>query len=410
MKTTPVFLVSSFCVALVLSLLGFMAPAAVLGDIIHAWSLSNTQAGWLGGALFAGYIATVPLLTALTDRVDPKRIYLLCAAVGAAGNFGFGFVADGLWTGVAFRVMTGIGLAGTYMPGLKALTDRLAGDRLQQRAATYYTSVFALGSGLSILAGGFAAEVANWHWAFALAGAGSLAALTIVAVMLPSGSPARESAATGAALDFRPVLRDRDVMAYILSFLGIAWEVFASRIWLVSFFVWLQSGLAAGEAGWSPAVWATVVALVGVPSAMALGELSVRYDRRRILIGTAAVSAVLAVAIALTAGISYELSLALCVLFGMVSYGRNSSTTAGTISVAKPGRRGATLAVQAFVGFSGGILGPIAVGAALDAGGGSASLSGWSVALCMMAFGPLVSIASLALLPRRRESGKLSTG
>jgi len=34
---SPVFLVTAFCVALVLTLMGFMAPAAVLGEIIDAW-------------------------------------------------------------------------------------------------------------------------------------------------------------------------------------------------------------------------------------------------------------------------------------------------------------------------------------------------------------------------------------
>ena len=143
--TNAVFLVGAFGVALVLTLMGFMAPAAVLGDIIDAWSLSNAQAGWLGGALFVGYIATVPILTAYTDRIDPKWIYLTCAAIGAIGNFGFGLVADGLWSGVIFRVLTGIGLAGTFMPGLKALSDQLPPGKVQQRGSTYYSSFFAPG-------------------------------------------------------------------------------------------------------------------------------------------------------------------------------------------------------------------------------------------------------------------------
>lgn len=399
----PVFLVASFCVALVLSLLGFMAPAAVLGDIIAAWTLSNTEAGWLGGALFAGYIATVPVLTALTDRVDPKRIYLVSAAVAVLGNLGFGFVADGLWSGVAFRVLTGIGLAGTYMPGLKALTDQLAPGKPQQRGATYYTSVFALGSGLSILAGGLAGEAAGWNWAFAVAAAGSAGALLIVAVVLPARPPAPVAKGAASALDFRPVLRDRAVMGYVLSFLGIAWEVFASRIWFVGFFAFAATAVPGGQGdglagGWSPALLATAVALLGVPAAMGFGELAVRIDRRRLLIGVASVSAALAVAIGLTAGMSYELSVALCLLFGMASYGRNSATTAGTISVADPSRRGATLAVQAFVGFSGGILGPLAFGIALDAAGGAATVSGWRTAACVMAVGPLLSVAALVLL------------
>lgn len=398
---SPVFLVTAFCVALVLSLLGFMAPAAVLDEIIRDWALTNTQAGWLGGALFAGYIAAVPVLTAYTDRIDPKRIYLICAALGAIGNFGFGYLADGMWSGVVFRVMGGIGLAGTYMPGLKALTDQLDPGRQQQRGATYYTSVFALGSGLSILVGGIAADLADWHLAFAVAGAGAAAAFAIVAVVLPANPPSKDAAPAGSALDFRPVLRNRAAMGYIGSFLGIAWEVFASRIWLVSFFLYLQSRLPAGETGLSATVWATAVALVGVPAAMALGEFAVRFDRRSLMIGTAAVSAALAVAIGLTADMAYEIPLTLCILFGMVSYGRNSATTAGTISVADPARRGATLAVHAFVGFSGGILGPLAVGLALDAAGGTALGTAWIAALAVMAIGPVVSILSLIFLSRR---------
>ena len=137
-----------------MTLLGFMAPAAVLGEIICDWQLTNAQAGWLGGALFAGYIVTVPVLTAYTDRIDPKRIYLTCAALGVIGNFGFGFLADGLWSGALFRVLTGIGLAGTFMPGMKAMTDQLPAGKTQERGATYYTSVFALGYVLSILVSG----------------------------------------------------------------------------------------------------------------------------------------------------------------------------------------------------------------------------------------------------------------
>ena len=48
--TNPVFLVGAFGLALVLTLMGFMAPAAVLSDIIAVWGLSNAEAGWLGGA------------------------------------------------------------------------------------------------------------------------------------------------------------------------------------------------------------------------------------------------------------------------------------------------------------------------------------------------------------------------
>ena len=403
---SPVLLVAALCVALVLSLLGFMTPAAVLGEIGRDWALSNSEAGWLGGALFLGYIAAVPVLTAYTDRVDPRRIYLASALVGAVGNFGFGFIADGLWSGVAFRILTGIGLAGTYTPGLKALADQLPAGPAQQRGVTYYTSVFGFGSGLSILSGGVFADWFGWHWAFAVAGCGSIGAALIVAAALPPAPPGPRPAAQGAVLDFRPVFRDRAVMGYIFSFLGIAWEVFTSRIWLVSFFVFL-AGRAGGDIVLSAAAWATVVALVGPPAAMLFGELAVRFDRRALLVCVAMASFVLAVAIGLTAEMRYEIPLVLCILFGMVSYGRNSATSAGTIAAADPSRRGATLAVQAFVGFSGGVLGPVAFGVALDAAGGTGFAGAWTVALFAMALGPVLSMVSLiAMRGERPDTGK----
>jgi MFS family permease len=391
-------------VALVLTLMGFMAPAAVLGDIIATWGLSNAQAGWLGGALFVGYIGTVPVLTAYTDRVDPKRIYLTCAAIGALGNFGFGFVADGLWSGVAFRVLTGIGLAGTFMPGLKALSDQLTPGKVQQRGSTYYSSFFALGSGGSILIAGVTAQYFDWHWAFAFAGIGGLCALIIVAIVLPSKQPEPVAEDTAAALDFRPVLRDRAVMSYVVSSLGTAWEVFSARVWLVTFFLYLQSHMAAGETDWSPSVWATLVALIGVPAAMLVGELCVRYDRRRIVMGISLVSAVLALWIGLTTDGTYEVTLLICLIFGMSSYGRSATINAGTIAAADPARRGSALAVLAFVGFSGGILGPLAFGVALDYAGGSGNPMAWKIAMAVMALGGVITFVALLLGPRAKKA------
>ena len=99
--------------------MGFMAPAAVLGDIIvRGACLMRRPDGSVG--LFLGHRdGTHPNRLYRQDR--PQVIYPIRAAIGAIGNFGFGLVADGPWSGVIFRVLTGIGLAGTFMPGLKAL-------------------------------------------------------------------------------------------------------------------------------------------------------------------------------------------------------------------------------------------------------------------------------------------------
>jgi len=37
----------------------------------------KTEAGWRVGIFFAAYVAMVPLLVALTDRVPVRRVYML---------------------------------------------------------------------------------------------------------------------------------------------------------------------------------------------------------------------------------------------------------------------------------------------------------------------------------------------
>jgi hypothetical protein len=128
-------LITLLCLALVLNLLGFMTVAAVLPHLISDWSLTGTEAGWLGGIYFAGYVAAVPVLASLTDRIDARRIYLLSALLGACACFAFALVADGIAGAIVFRCLTGAGLAGVYMPGLKALTDALP-KQTESRAVT----------------------------------------------------------------------------------------------------------------------------------------------------------------------------------------------------------------------------------------------------------------------------------
>jgi hypothetical protein len=85
----------------------------------------------------------------------------------------------------------------------------------------------------------------------------------------------------------------------------------------------------------------------------------------------------------------YAGAAALVLLYAVVIWSDSSSLTAGSAGSAEPGRRGATLAVHSTLGYAGGFLGPLALGATLDLAGG-ASVLGWG-----LAFGH-VTIAVLA--------------
>jgi len=151
--------VVGICVAEILSLSGYSIVPALLPQIIDAWSLTSTEGGWLAGMISAGYMFAVVPLVAATDRVPARTVYLASAALSIASSFGVA-LSDTFAPALCFRALAGMGLAGMYMPGLRALTDGIDGRR-RARIAALYTSSFTIGVALSFLLG--RAGIA-WGW------------------------------------------------------------------------------------------------------------------------------------------------------------------------------------------------------------------------------------------------------
>lgn len=394
----PLPLIGLSCTAFVLNVLGFMTVAAVLPTLKAEWAMNNTEAGWLGGIFFGGYIAAVPVLVSVTDRIAPKRVFLASSAVGVIASLGFGGLADGLWSALLFRFLTGVSVAGTYMPGAKALADSLD-EPYRTRAVTYYTSVFALGSGISIWVGGEAAGWFGWRWAFVIAAMGNALGLLLGALVLPRGETLGERHRH--ALDIRPVFRNRPALAYIVATAGHCWEVFANRFWVVSFLVFAETRYGQDGLFASPVLLGTLVALVGVPTSMAFGEVAAKRDRRRTLTAVMLVSAAVGVLFGFSTGWPAWVVVALALLYGMTTYADTGALSAGTVSVAVPEHRGATMAMHAFIGFLGGMAGPTAVGLTLDLAGGANDPAAWGIAYAVMALGSVFAAAVLVRETRR---------
>jgi len=153
------------CGAEVLSMTGFAAYTTLLPQLQREWGLSNSEAGAISGFLFAGYMVSVPVLTSLTDRMDSRRIYFAACLIGSIGAAVFAMFGQGFWTAAFAQFLIGAALGGTYMPGLKALTDHLEGPA-QSRATAFYTASFGVGSTISILVAGKIRDTLDWHWAF----------------------------------------------------------------------------------------------------------------------------------------------------------------------------------------------------------------------------------------------------
>lgn len=390
------------CAAELLTMLGMFAFPALLPRFMAEWQLTNTQAGWINGAYFAGYAAAVPVLASLTDRIDGRRVYLAGAVAATLASVGFATVAQGFGTALVFRVLGGLGLAGTFIPGLKSLVDRLP-PSTQPRAVALYTAAFGLGTSLSFFLAGELERLAGWRWVFALAAAGSLTGMGIAAGVLRP-LPPKQVPAGRHLLDFRPVLANRRALGYVLAYAAHTWELFAFRSWAVAFLAY-SAGLSPGLGrAWAPA---TVVAAAGLAATAANvggGELAQRFGRQRVVIAIMAASAVYGAALGFGAALPYRLVAVLTVLYGCLVQGDSSALHMGTVANADPRLRGTTMALQSLAGFTTAAIGPLAVGMALDATGGGTTPTSWGFAFLAMCWVGI--LGPLALRLARGEAAR----
>src|SRR5882724_2632607 len=214
---SPAKLVAVVCAAQVLVQIGAFFWPALLPGMMPLWQLTNSEAGWITASFYGAYMVSVPVLVTLTDRVNPKRVYLFGVAATVVGHLMFGFFADGFWSALAMRALTGMGWAGTYMTGLKLLADRVDA-KMMSRATAGHAASIGISGALSFATGDLIAAAAGWQAAFFAAAVSAAVASLVVALIVPSQSKRPSPAKDGQGLyDFRPVFRNRSAMAYAIA-------------------------------------------------------------------------------------------------------------------------------------------------------------------------------------------------
>jgi MFS family permease len=377
---------------------GFATYPALLPVLRAEWGMNNSQAGLISGIFFAGYMAATPVLVSLTDRIDARRIYLLATALACGGSLGFALLARSLWPAMLFQMMVGAGLAGTYMPGLRLLTDHFPGAT-PSRAVAFYTATFGLGTTGSLLLAG-ALEGIGWTWAFAAAALGPLLAGLLVVFSFPARPPDPGGPPSGVFFDFRPVLRNREAMGYILGYTAHCWELFGLRSWLPAFFAF-SLGLTASQGGFwfGASALAAWINMIGPLASIFGNEVAVRRGRKSLVLAVMAASGTLACLVGFSAGLPILVVFLLMALYFLLVMGDSAALTAGLVAAAEPGRKGIAMALHSLMGFGAGFLAPLVFGVVLDAAGGNESVTAWGFAYAALGIWSLVAVA-LALLRR----------
>ena len=146
------------------------------------------------------------------------------------------------------------------------------------------------------------------------------------------------------------------------------------------------------------ALYVTIYSLIGMPASIIGAYLAESRDRSRVLSVITATSFVVGAVYGFLAGQPLVWVVVIGGLYSVIIMSDSAAFTAGTVKMARPGERGATLAVHAVCGFSGGFLGPLLVGTVLDVAGGQGSYMAWGLAGLTMGAGSLAALVGIRVM------------
>ncbi len=380
-------------ISLFIALLPIASYVAALSAIKEELGLNNAGAGALFSAYLAGYAASALYLIPLTDRIGPKRIMYVSAAVAVAAQLLFPLTTYNVFVGVVLRAIAGVGFLGIYIPGLRLVARRFERSGRGSAMGLFVTAQYASHSGSLALTGWLMASM-EWRDAYTLVAALSALSLPLMFLLIRS-VPDTHGPLAGGKLD-PTVLKSSPVQFVILGYTVHALNLYALRVWLPVFLVSIlvARGVSEGNAVVTAAEVGGLALAFGAVGPVMGGAISDRLGRIAAASLILGLSALCAVGFAWIGHWPWGVVVAASIVFGWAASADSAIYQTGITEVADPRRLGSTMALQASLGLLGGVIGPVLFGGILDVAGGEYK---W-----VFAFSTLGVLAAIAIVGLRR--------
>jgi MFS family permease len=369
--------------------------SALLPILQKEWSLTNSEAGWIFSSYQIGYILAVVVLTSLTDYVNTKYIYVITSFWAGLAGILFSWWAEGFYSAMILRTLMGIGFAGTYMPGLRMVSERFLPQE-RGRAVGIYVGAFTLGAAISLFFTGILHSLIRWRWAFFITSLGPIAGGMIALVKL--NGVAKTKAEEESKIPLMEVVRNKPALMMIGGYAAHMWEMFGVRGWIVAFLTacLLTANYRLEKAVNLSATISGAVTLVGALSNMLGGTLSDRFGRANTIIVVMLGSGAISLFFGWTREWPFIVLIILAIVYGFMITGESSVLSAGITELAQPGGLGRTMALQSLLGWGAASVSPIVFGYVLDLTNSPETLSrfgyvsNWGWAFMVLGLGGLM--------------------
>lgn len=413
-KVDPVWLFV-VCAARVGSAAPFQAYAGALPFLQTEWDMSGTEAGGLAFAWQASFAASLVILSWLSDRLDPRVLFLWSAWATAIAAALIPLLARDYYSGLTLFSLLALVNGGTYTPGLILLASRFS-PSTRGRAIGWFLGSASLGYALGLLLLGLLARAVGWRTGlYAIAGLAAVTAALASAVLRRDVRLVPATSTTRSPGLIQGFFKNRSAVLISLGYTFHAWELLGMWSWTPAF---LTAALLTRENAADPIGFGTALAssfhLMGLMASGAAGWLSDRWGRTAVILSMAVVSAICSFSFGWMIALPLPLVLAVGLTYSFSAIGDSAVFSTGFTELVEPRLLGASFAVRSLAGFGAGAIASWAFGVILDLtnpGSAPGQHSVWGWAFSILGVGALLAIATtvwLRMLPasRRMADGK----
>nr|TXF84697.1 MFS transporter [Alkalicoccus halolimnae] len=337
--------------------------SAVMPIVETEWGLSPTQSGIIVSFFHIGYVAAVFFYSFLSDKYNPKYSFMYGAALAGVSGILFVFFAEGFTSALLLRFLSGVGIAGIYVPGMK-IVAQIAAPRERGAAMGIYVGSLVVGSGFSLLVSGLLINLVGWQGVIFIT---SSSALIAAGMIYFSHIPA-DFQIQGNRLSFallKRVLTKKNLLVNI-SYTGHCWELYAMWAWIGPFMVYYFASSGVDNSIGLGNLTASVVIMVGGLATFAGGKLSDKFGRLKIINVFIWISIACSLVIGWLVAAPLWLLLPVVFIYGFAIIADSPIYNTSLTEIADEDVVGTSLGIQSVMGFSATIFSPVLFGVLLD--------------------------------------------
>lgn len=369
----------------------WFSASFVVPQLQQLWRLTSGESSLLTIAVQLGFVAgaLASAASGLADAVAPRKLMCAGALCAAVTNLLL-LWAPGFGTALVLRALTGACLAAVYPPALKEVSSWFRKGR--GTALGVIIGALTLGSAAPQLvkaSGGLG-------WQSVIAATSALTACGGLLVLTVRGTgPYPFPRSTFRLRSALRAVRSRPVMLANLGYAGHMWELYAMWAWIGTFLAGLQ-GFSGGPDGARHAALAAFVCIgAGAIGCLVGGWIGDRAGRAPSALISLVLSGSTAVALALLRDMPTPVVVVLSAFWGFWVIADSAQFSALVTETADPRYVGSAVSLQLALGY-------VTTAVTIYLVPVLAESASWSVALLVLAAGPLVGV--VALLAFRRTA------